>query len=483
MRARVPAERPGSGDALGHYCGVAGARAPSPVDLSQRLFYMLFALQHRGQESAGIATLLPDGRHLADRREGMVAEARERWLSGAPSAAGVGHVRYSTEGGSGLRNAQPLAVECTKGRIALAHNGNISNAAEIRAALSAEGAIFQTAADSELILHRISRSKAVGMEDVLRDALRPLEGAYSLALLWDDKLLAIRDPRGFRPLHVARKDGVWYVASETCALHPFGVEFEREVEPGECVVIDGNGMRSTRLFEPESALSRCVFELIYFARPDSRVFGRSVHEARRLLGAALAEDDNVEADVVVPVPDSGTLTAMGYAARRGLPFEFGLTRNHYAGRSFIMPTKADRELAVRMKLHPVREVLEGKRVVMIDDSLVRGTTSKAIVRLLKEAGAKEVHLRLASPELKWPCYYGIDIPTREELVSNRLDSEGIADFVGADSCRFLDIERLGEALGTEGWCKACFDGRHPCPVRGGAAGKCGVLDAAATGRT
>ncbi len=454
---------------LGHYCGVAGIRSPSPLDVPSALFYMLFALQHRGQESAGIVWA-EGGAHRADRRLGMVSAAADAWLSGrAASTGGIGHVRYSTAGGGGIRNAQPLAVECSKGSVALAHNGNISNSAALRAALTREGAIFQSSSDSELILHLISRSRAEGIEAILREALAPLEGAYSLCMLWGDALVAVRDPWGFRPLHLAEKDGVRYVASETCALHALGPSIsQREVLPGEVVIVDDRGVRSFFL-PPAPRRARCVFELLYFARPDSRVFGESVHAARERFGEALAEADDVEADLVVPVPDSGNLAALGYARRAGIPFEFGITRNHYAGRSFILPTRAEREFAVRMKLHPVPEIVGGKRVVLVDDSLVRGTTSRLIVGLLKEAGAREVHLRLSAPELTGPCGYGIDIPDRSELISNRMSPAEIARHVGADTVRFLPPDLLRSRLAEPSeYCYACFDGDYPCPIRNGA---------------
>ncbi|HSV56868.1 MAG TPA: amidophosphoribosyltransferase [Magnetospirillaceae bacterium] len=451
---------------LGHQCGVAGIWSASPIDIPSALFFMLFALQHRGQESAGIVWE-EDGAHRADRRLGMVSGAADRWLAGGiASGGGIGHVRYSTAGGGGLRNAQPLAVECSKGRVSLAHNGNISNSASLRSALTREGAIFQSSSDSELILHLLSRSRAVGMEAVLRNALAPLEGAYSLCLLWGGTLIAVRDPWGFRPLHIAEKDGVRYVASETCALHTLGPKVsQREILPGEVVILDEEGEHS--FFLPAAPRrARCVFELIYFARPDSRVFGESVHAARERFGQALAEADDVKADLVVPVPDSGNLAALGYARRAGIPFEFGITRNHYAGRSFIMPTRAEREFAVRMKLHPVPEIVGGKRVILVDDSLVRGTTSQLIVSLLKEAGAVEVHLRLSAPELTGHCGYGIDIPDRSELISNRMTPDQIASALGADTVRFLNVELLRSRLSEPSeYCYACFDGDYPCPIR------------------
>lgn len=454
---------------LGHYCGVAGAYAPAGLPAARTLFYMLFAQQHRGQEACGIAWEEEGGRLRSDRRLGMVANAAGDWqASELRSRVGIGHVRYATQGGGGLANAQPLAIECNKGRVALAHNGNLSNGASLRAELFGAGSIFQTTSDSELILHRISRSGADGREAIIRDALGGVEGAYSLCMIWDGALVAVRDPMGFRPLHIAERDGAWYVASETCALHALGPMAWREIEPGECVVVDQGGPRSFFL-SPAPRRARCIFEPIYFARPDSYVFGRSVHEARMALGRAMAEGDPLRPDLVVPVPDSGTLAAMGYAQAIGAPFAFGLTRNHYVGRSFILPSKGERELAVRMKLHAVAEAVRGRRVAIVDDSLVRGTTSGIIVRLLREAGAAEVHLRLSSPELKGPCYYGIDIPDRDELISNRMDPEAVAAHIGADSVRFLSVQAMREALGAPDgeYCAACFDGAYPCLVSGG----------------
>jgi amidophosphoribosyltransferase len=458
-----------TGRRLGHHCGVAGVFSPEPLDIPRILFYMLFSLQHRGQESCGIAWEESDS-WQSHKDLGMVAPVLNRYLGESHSSRlGIGHVRYSTAGGAGLQNSQPLVVECNKGRLALAHNGNISNGGELRDELTSGGSIFQGTADSELILHRISRSGAADRETFLREALEPLEGAYSLAIMHEDAMIAARDPSGFRPLYLGRKAGAAYIASETCALHVLGPMSYREVEPGEIVVIDSEGERSFFL-ERRSTLSRCIFELIYFARPDSEVFGESVHMARMRLGEALADQDRdgPEIDLVVPVPDSGNISAIGYARRAGLPFDFGLARSHYAGRSFILPTKDQRELAARLKLHAVSQVVSEKRVVMIDDSLVRGTTSRIIVNLLREAGAREVHVRLAAPELKWPCYYGIDIPDRDQLISNRLDNAGIAAETGADSCRFLPTASLLSVIGGKGeYCSACFDGNHPFPPKPG----------------
>ncbi|MBU0934042.1 MAG: amidophosphoribosyltransferase [Spirochaetes bacterium] len=449
----------------GHYCGVAAVFADTSLDVQSRLFYMLFAQQHRGQEACGIAWRADDTIQT-DKHLGMVSARADSWLSGkVSSGCGIGHVRYATHGGGGLANAQPVLVHCNKGHIALAHNGNISNSAALKETLFSSGSIFQTTSDSEILLHRISCSTETGKEAVLRDALSGVEGAYSLCIMWDDELIVVRDPMGFRPLYIAEWQNAWYAASETCGLKALGPMDYREVEPGECIIIGKHGIRSFFLPSAERH-ARCIFELFYFARPDSNIFGQSVYLARKALGAAIARNDNITPDLVVPVPDSGTLAALGYAEEAGIPFALGLTRNHYAGRSFILPTKNERELAVRMKLHAVEDVVAGKRIVIVDDSLVRGTTSGIIVSLLKEAGAREVHLRLSSPELRWPCYYGIDIPTREELISNRLDSAGIAKLTGADSVRFLPLEVMRSCLNApeNEYCCACFDGKYPTKI-------------------
>lgn len=465
-----PPVRP-TGASLGHHCGVAGIFSRSPVNIPHLLFYPLFSLQHRGQESAGIAYRKGD-RTVVYKDLGMVSTVLSRYLSEERSSTtGIGHVRYSTHGGNKVENVQPLQVDCNKGEIALAHNGNISNTAQLKSMLFNEGSIFQTSSDTELLLHLISRSRAAGFYEALIETLQMVEGALSMVLMHGSSLVAVRDPFGFRPLYIGWKDEMTIVASETCALDILKVTEYRSVEPGEIIVIDSDGERSD--FLPRRPHRRqCVFELIYFARPDSQVYDVSVHQARKRMGAALARADSADrvdgepvGDIVVPVPDSGTNAALGYAEESGIPFDFGLTRNHYAGRSFIMPTTAERELAVRMKLHPVREVIEGRRVVLVDDSLVRGTTARILVRLMKEAGASEVHLRLSSPEIRWPCFFGIDIPTRAELISNHLAPEEIARTIGADSVRFLDLELLRATLETpDEYCYACFSGRYPLDV-------------------
>ena len=458
------------GDSPRHHCGVVGIHSTNPENIPEKLFYSLFALQHRGQESAGITYRkeTPEdgtGRLVTYKDLGMVSSVLSHYLvKPHPSTVGIGHVRYSTHGGNHIENAQPLAASCNKGSIALAHNGNISNASVLNDELSREGSIFQSSSDTELTLHMLARSREPEFDSALRQTLRLLEGAFSMVMIHEDRLVILRDPWGFRPLYIGFSGGLIVAASETCALDILKISDYREVEPGELIWVDSSGVKSER-YAPARQPKRCVFELIYFARPDSHVFSESVHMRRKAMGAALALDETVEGDMVIPVPDSGNSAALGYAAESGLPLEQGLTRNHYAGRSFILPTTAQRELAVRMKLHPVRDAVRGKRVILIDDSLVRGTTSRILIALMREAGAAEVHLRLSSPEIKWPCYFGIDIPTRQELISNSLSPDGIARSIGADSVRFLSIERLKGCLNDgSGYCYACFDGRYPVDI-------------------
>ncbi|HAK46193.1 MAG TPA: amidophosphoribosyltransferase [Spirochaeta sp.] len=453
-----------SNDNLKHHCGVAGFFSAEPANLPEKLFYSLFSLQHRGQESAGIS-YRKNGKTITYKDLGMVSTVLSRYLTlDRHATAGIGHVRYSTRGGNRLENAQPIAVTCNKGDIALAHNGNISNAAKLHDELTDSGSIFQTTSDTELILHMIALSRKKDFYEALMETLNRLEGAFSMVLIHDDSMIVIRDPHGFRPLYIGMKNGVTAAASETCALETLNMTEYRQVEPGEIIIIDAEGQRSSFL-NPAGKVSQCIFELIYFARPDSRVFDESVHGTRKRMGAALWKCDPVKGDVVVPVPDSGNNAAIGYAEASGIPFDHGLTRNHYAGRSFIMPTTAQRELAVRMKLHPIRETIAGKKIILVDDSLVRGTTSKILVKMLKDAGAAEVHLRLSSPELKWPCFFGIDIPTREELISNSKSSNEIAEYIGADSVMFLPVEKLKECVNeSDNYCYACFCGEYPVKV-------------------
>ena len=458
-------------DSLHDACGVMGISSEEEINIPQKLFYGLFSLQHRGQESAGIA-YWRHGRIKAYRDVGMVTNALSHYLEeDHPARMGIGHVRYSTHGGNKIENAQPIAITCNKGEIALGHNGTISNSRDLLSRLSAEGSIFQSTTDTELLLHLIARSPRNAFREALTDSLGLLEGAYCFLMMHNDTMVAVRDPLGIRPLVMGRVGDMVLIASETCALDAFQPEEISEIEPGEMVTVEGMRTRREQVL-PCGRRAHCIFELIYFARPDSSVFGYSVHMARKRMGEALARDERNACDLVIAVPDSGNSAALGYAASSGIPLEHGLTRNHYMGRTFIQPTKALREFGVRMKLHPVREAITGRRIAVIDDSLVRGTTSRLLVKLLRDAGAREVHLRLSSPALRFPCFYGIDIPTSEELISNRLNPEELADFIGADSVRFLSIDALRACVSNPAdFCTACFTGDYPCPVRAGPAGK------------
>ncbi|WP_053228421.1 amidophosphoribosyltransferase [Spirochaeta cellobiosiphila] len=451
-------------DSVKHYCGVVGIFSQEKSNIPEQLYFPLFSLQHRGQESAGI-TYVKEERFATFKDLGSVGSVLSHYLNEEHlSYAGIGHVRYSTAGGNLWDNAQPIHITCNRGEIALAHNGNISNADKLRERLSHEGAIFQSTSDTELVLHMLSRSRKIDFFDGITEVLKHLEGAFSMVLLHRDMLIGIRDPLGFRPLYIGQKEGMTMIASETCALDTHEITEYRSVEPGEMVIVTKEGVRSER-FNSSPRIAQCVFEMIYFARPDSEIYNQSVHINRKKMGAALAKVDTVEADLVIPVPDSGNFAALGYSQESGVPFDFGLTRNHFAGRSFIQPTKSKREMAVKMKLHPNKETLKGKRVIMVDDSLVRGTTSRTIVKLLRQAGASEVHLRLSSPELHWPCFFGIDVPTRDELISNHKTPDEIAEMIGADSVMFLPIEELEHCVEEPNkFCYACFNGDYPVHV-------------------
>ena len=448
-----------------HSCGIAGIYSETLINIPEKLFYILFSLQHRGQEGAGIS-YVKNGNIKTYKDLGMVPTVLSRYLQmDRSSNVGIGHVRYSTKGVNKLENVQPIHAVSNKGDIAIAHNGTISNSDDIRKLVFDKGAIIQSSSDTEIILHLLAMSEEKKFKKAFFDTLNMLEGAYSLLMIKDDSLIAVRDPHGFRPLYVGKKDDLIVFASETCALDILRIFDTREVEPGEVITVNKNGMKS-EFFAKSKSRSHCIFELIYFARPDSSIFGKSVHIMRKKMGAALAEEETVEGDIVMPVPDSGNSAAMGYAEKSGLPLEYGLSRNHYAGRSFIMPTKEQRELMVRMKLNPVKDIVKGKKIILVDDSLVRGTTSRLIVKLLREAEVKEIHLRLSSPEIKHPCYFGIDIPTKEELISNRMTPEAIAQHIGADSVRFLSIEKLKEVVeNTEDFCFACFSGSYPLEIK------------------
>jgi amidophosphoribosyltransferase len=444
-------------------CGVfAVSGSPRAAELA---FMGLYALQHRGQESAGIVSVTPDGRARSHKGMGLVAEVfDDPTIAQLEGDSALGHVRYSTAGGSLLRNAQPVLVDYKHGSLALAHNGNLTNAQEMRERLSEEGAIFQTDSDSEVIIHLIARSRRDEQAMQVDDALSQVTGAFSLVLSVGDTLYAARDARGFRPLVLGRLGEASVVASETCALDIIGARYLRDVAPGEVLRIrDGRVERMRPL--PPAEHTACLFELVYFARPDSQVWGCSVDRARRLFGQQLADEHPAEADLVTAVPDSSNSAALGYAEASGLPFELALIRNHYVGRTFIQPTQTGRDFRVRLKYNPVRETVEGKRVVIVDDSLVRGTTSGGLVGLFREAGAKEIHFRVASPKIRYPCYYGIDMPTREELIGSNHTVEEIRDHLKVDSLGYLSMEGMRDVVEEYGpFCDACWTGDYKAPL-------------------
>ncbi len=426
----------------------------------------LYALQHRGQESAGIA--VSDGEDVVCHKGmGHVNEVfNADVLDKLHGEIAIGHTRYSTAGETDLRNAQPLTVSCQKGQVALAHNGNLVNAAVIRRELESRGDIFQTTSDTEVLLHFFARSKQTGVPESLADALDRVTGAYSLVALFRDSVYGIRDPRGFRPLVLGQLGDSWVLASETCAFDLINALYVREVEPGEMVILDRRGITSLR-YSPPARTAQCVFEHVYFSRPDSLVFGRSVQESREQLGRRLAREHPVEADCVVGVPDSGVPAALGFADESGIPLKLGLIRNHYVGRTFIEPTQANRDLGVKLKLNPVRSLIAGKRVVLVDDSIIRGTTSRQIVRLVREAGAREVHVRISCPPTISPCFYGIDTPTRRELIAATHTIEEIRQYIEADTLGYLSLEGLREAAGDcdDRYCLACYTSKYPTAVQ------------------
>ncbi len=459
-RGRVPVDD----DRFHDKCGLFGIFGhPEAAHLT---YLGLYALQHRGQESAGIVS--SDGERLRlEKGMGLVNDIfSDERLATLVGDRAMGHVRYSTAGDTVAANAQPILIDCHRGPIALGHNGNLVNAVVLRHELEAAGSIFQSTSDTEVILHLYARSHRERLEDAIAASLSKVMGAFSLVFLTKDALVAARDPWGFRPLVIGHLEGATIVCSETCALDLIDAEYVRDVEPGEMVVIDRSGMRSFRPFPPEPH-RQCVFEHVYFARPDSRVFGRNVLQSRLLLGRQLAREAPAEADIVVPVPDSGMGAALGYSQESGLPFQWGLIRNHYVGRTFIEPKQSIRSFGVKIKLNPVREILEGKRVILIDDSIVRGTTSRKIVRMVRAAGATQVHMRISSPPTTGPCYYGIDTPLKSELIASSHSTEEIREFIGADSLAYLTHEGLLRAVGDpegERHCTACFSGRYPVAV-------------------
>ncbi len=446
-----------------HYnmCGVVGIYNHS--EASKLAYLGLYALQHRGQESAGIVSS-DNQKLIAHNAMGLVADIfTEPVLQRLPGNAAIGHVRYSTTGESVARNCQPFTINYSRGALSVAHNGNLVNAAKLRAEFEAHGAIFQSTMDTEVILHLLAGSNKNDLIDRLLDIVPKLHGAYSLVFLTESRMIAVRDPYGFRPLVLGKKDDGYVVASETCALDLIEAEYVREIEPGEVLVFEKGQMKSLKPFPPQKR-AHCIFEYIYFARPDSMVYGRNVYEIRKGFGRMLASENPVKADMVVPVPDSGVPAAIGYAEESGIPYQMALVRNHYVGRTFIEPEQAIRHFGVKVKLNAVKQLMEGKSVVLIDDSIVRGTTSRKIIKMIRDAGAKEVHLRISSPPTSWPCFYGIDTPTRQELIASHNKVEEICQYLEADSLSYLSTQALywfDKQKPSEWFCDACFTGNYP----------------------
>ena len=446
-------------------CGVFGIFGhPEAANLT---YLGLYALQHRGQESCGIVS--GDGKNLhAYRNMGLVSDVfkRDSIFDGLPGRNAIGHVRYSTAGSSDFKNIQPIMVDYARGSIAVAHNGNLVNAQEIRNDLEHAGSIFSTTSDTEVLVHLLAKSQSDLLADRVAEALMAVKGAYSILFLTETRMVAARDPNGFRPLALGKLGEGYVVASETCAFDLIEAEFIREIEPGEMIVIDKHGLKSFKPFK-ETQPSPCIFEFVYFARPDSIIFGEQVYRVRKELGRQLAREHNVEADVVIAVPDSGVPATIGYAEESGIPFELGLIRNHYVGRTFIEPQQSIRHFGVKLKLNPVRDVIDGKRVIVVDDSLVRGTTARKIVKMIRAAGAREVHMRLSSPPTSFPCYYGIDTPSRKELISSSHTIEEISRYITSDSLGYLSREGMLAAAGVPAdaqkscFCDACFSGDYP----------------------
>ena len=449
-------------------CGVFGMYDLDGKDVAASIYYGLFALQHRGQESCGIAvseTNGPKGKVTSYKGMGLVNEVfTGDELERMKGDIGVGHVRYSTAGASTRENAQPLVLNYVKGTLALAHNGNLINAPELREELAYSGAIFQTTIDSEVVAYHIARErvKTKNVESAVLNAMKKIRGAYSLVIMSPRKLIGARDPYGFKPLCIGRRDNAYIITSETCALETLGAEYIRDVEPGEVVTITKDGIKSdTSMCLPKEQQARCIFEYIYFARPDSHIDGVSVYGSRIKAGRFLAMDSPVEADIVVGVPESGNAAAMGYAMESGIPYGTAFVKNGYVGRTFIKPKQSTRESSVKIKLNVLREAVAGKRVIMIDDSIVRGTTSDRIVKMLRDAGAREVHMRVSSPPFLWPCYFGTDVPAREQLIAYNRSVEEIRQMIGADSLGYLQIDRLKELVNGLDICQGCFTGKYP----------------------
>jgi len=450
-------------DKMKEECGIFGIYDPeNSHDLSSLTYLGLLALQHRGQESAGIC-VNQGGKLKLHKVMGLVENVfDESILSSLEGEIAIGHVRYSTTGSSLLVNAQPLLINCIKGDLAIAHNGNLINGAELRANLESHGSIFHSTLDTEVIAHLVARSFEDNLIDALTQSLHQLKGGFSLVAVTRDSLVAARDPYGFRPLVLGKIKNGYVLASETCAFDMIGAEFIREIEPGELVVINKEGLKSHK-YTGKRPYSFCVFEFIYFARPDSNIGGQNVHLARKEMGKQLASEMDIEADLVIPIPDSGTAAALGYAEESGIPFSKGILRNRYVGRTFIQPVQEIRDLKVRIKLSPIKEIINGKRVILVDDSIVRGTTSRQIIRRVREAGAREVHLAISSPPVVNPCFYGLDTSKRQELIARKMSTEEVAQYIGADSLTYLSQEGLIKSINAPGYgyCTACFSGEYP----------------------
>lgn len=444
-----------------HYCGVFGIYGhPNAAELT---YYGLYALQHRGQESAGIVS--SDGRQFRTHKGmGLVSQIfNGDILHGLVGTMAVGHTRYSTTGSSHLRNAQPLTVDCARGQIAIAHNGNLTNASQLREELENRGSIFQTTVDSEIILHLMAQPSLNGHENNLVETIRRIEGAFSLVIMTENELIGVRDPHGFRPLCIGKVDDAYVLSSETCALDLIHAKFVRDVEPGEIVIINKEGIKSIQAFPEQERRAFCIFEYVYFARPDSTISNRNVYKVRVEMGRQLARENPVDADIVVPVPDSGNYAALGYSMECGIPYEIAFIRNHYVGRSFLQPSQLIRDFNVRVKLNLIPELVKGKRVIIVDDSIVRGTTCKARVNTLKEAGATEVHVRVSCPPHMHPCVYGIDFPDRNKLMAANYSIDDIRKYLNADSLAYLSQDGMVNAtgLGKQAFCMACYDGEYP----------------------
>ncbi len=446
-----------------HYCGVFGIYGhPNAAELT---YFGLYALQHRGQESAGIVSS-DGGQFRTHKGMGLVSQIfNGDVLQGLVGKMAVGHTRYSTTGSSHLRNAQPLTVDCARGEIAIAHNGNLTNAAQLREELENRGSIFQTTVDSEIILHLMAQPNLNGHSNNLIDTVRRIEGAFSLVIMTENELIGVRDPHGFRPLSIGMVDGAYVLASETCAFDLIHAKFVRDVEPGEIVIINEQGIKSVQAYPEQERRAFCIFEYVYFARPDSTIANRNVYKVRVEMGRQLARENGVEADIVVPVPDSGNYAALGYSLESGIPYEIAFIRNHYVGRSFLQPSQLIRDFNVRVKLNLIPELVKGKRVIIVDDSIVRGTTCKTRVNTLKEAGAKEVHVRVSCPPHMNPCVYGIDFPDRKKLMAANYSLDDIRKYLNADSLAYLSQDGMVNATGLDkkSFCMACYDGDYPVP--------------------